>query len=130
MLEEGIVSALTTNSTFTALVGTRIYPVDGVRNQETFPYVTYRNGPSPATEYYCDGKQILHKSIQFDVWAQKYSDARNIANAIDGVLSGYAGTLPDGTRVIFATAVNEIDNFDVDARAKRSIVEYNFQYVE
>lgn len=128
MLEAGLESLLRADTTFAALVGTRIYPVQGPPSNPTYPYVVYQNAPSPATAYTFEGRRLQDKTIQFDVYARTYKEGKVIFAAIEGVLSGFSGLLPDGTRVLFATQVNEMDNFDKDQRSYRSVCEYQIQY--
>jgi hypothetical protein len=66
--------------------------------------------------------------IQIDCYGANGADAILLAKAIDNVLIGYRGTLPDpdSTVVQGVFRINKIDFFDVDARNYRRMLEYIF----
>jgi hypothetical protein len=138
MIEAGIFNLLTTDPTTYALLGTRLYPIQGVPDNPDYPYVTYQD-VAAHSEYTFEPTEERIKRIQFDIWCggidnsvspNNYSVGRAIIIAIRNLLSGYAGTLSDGSRVIFCSRGEELDNFDVDSRSYRSVVEYEFDFSE
>lgn len=129
MLEQGLVALLTANAALTALIGTRLYPVQGPPDNPVFPYITYQD-VTASSEYNLDSTETRKTLIQFDIWGTSYLTGKIIANALRNALSGYQGTLTDGTRVLFARRGNYLDNFDVDSRTYRSIAEWEFTAVE
>lgn len=68
--------------------------------------------------------------MQIDCYGQTGAQAITLAKAIDAVLSGYLGTLPDGTLVQGCFRTNRIDFFDDAARNFRRMLEYQIWYVE
>lgn len=130
MFEAGLFALVTTDPGCSALIATRLYPVQGVPDSPTFPYVTYQNIPSGNTEYAFDAAELDHSRIQFDIWGTQFLAGKTIMGALKTLLSGYQGTLSDGTRVLFTSRLNEMDNFDVDSRSYRSVCEYEFQIDE
>ncbi len=129
MLEDGLVALLNLDATTTALVAGRIYPVQGPPDNAVFPYITYQDAAG-SSEYTFSGAELRTKRIQFDLWGVAYGDGKAMIKALRNVLAGYSGTLSEGTRVLFAARLNEMDNFDVDSRSYRSIAEYEFQISE
>jgi hypothetical protein len=130
MLEQGLVALLTANAGVIALVAARIYPVQGPPDNPTYPYITYQDIPAAPADYAFDGSELDTRRVQFAYWGTAYCDGANIMIAVRNVLSGYSGTLPDGTRVLFAKHLNWLNNFDVDSRSYRSVDEYEFQISE
>ena len=130
MLEDGLVTLLGNDSGVTALVGTRIYPTQGPPDSPTYPYLTYHAIPVAGSGYTLDGAESRHKTLQFEIWDTTFGGGRAVLKALRDLLSGYAGTLDEGTRVLFAARCNEMDNFDVGQRVFRSVCDYEFEFVE
>jgi Protein of unknown function (DUF3168) len=129
VFEQGLVTFLQADSGVSALVGTRIYPVQGPPDKPTYPFITYLNVANSVE--YTFSTENDRRRVQFDLWGTTYSAGRALAAALRNALSGLANTtLGDGTVVIFATRLNYIDNFDVQSRSFRSIAEYEFQISE
>ncbi len=130
MLEDGLFSLLTADSTIHSLIGTRLYPVQGVPDQPMYPYVTYQNVAGGPTEYSFQIAQTKHARIQFDIFGQTFSEGKQVISAISDVLSGFSGVLsdPQTTRIIICEELNTLDNFDVLQRSYRSISEFDFAF--
>ncbi len=134
MFEAGLYSLLTADATVSGLIGTRLFPV--VVNEHDMP--VNPGDPSCAsyqvvagdTTYTLEPKQTTERRVQFDAWAVEYSDAKSIVRAIRNVLSGYSGTLQDGTRVLTSVELNEIDDFGSNFRVWRVMSEYRITFVE
>jgi hypothetical protein len=129
LLEQGLVTLLTGAPGVTELVADRIYPVQGPPDNPTYPFITYLVAAGNS-DYALDGTEARMKRIQFDSWSLSSLTNLQILTALRNVLTGFVGTLPDGTRVLFAARVNEMSDFDNDTKSYRSICEYEFQFVE
>jgi hypothetical protein len=129
MLEQGLFTLLTTDAGVSALIAARFYPIQGVPDNPTFPYVTYQP-VTAGSDYTLEGKEDRRKRIQFDCWALASLDNLNVLTALRNVLTAFVGTLNDGTRVLFTTRENEMANFDNDQKSYRSVCEYEFLFVE
>jgi hypothetical protein len=129
MLEQGLVNLLISDVGVSALIGDRLYPVQGPPDNPVYSYVTYQDvaGSSSKT---MDGAEWDSRRIQFDIWGASYGACKAVAIALRNVLSSFAGTLSDGTRVLSVSRVNYIDHFDSDSRSYRSIAEYQINFVE
>lgn len=68
--------------------------------------------------------------MQVDCYGSSGAQAILLAKAIDRVLSGFLGTLSDGTIVQGCFRTNRIDFFDDSARNWRRMLEYQIWYVE
>ena len=130
MLEQGLVTLLLANAGVSALIGTRIYPVQGPPDNPTYPYITYQDFTAAPSDYAFDSAELVTRRIQFAYWGLAYSDGAGIYLAVRNAISGYVGTLGDGTRVLFAKHLTWMNNFDVDSRSYRSVDEYEFQISE
>jgi hypothetical protein len=129
MLEQGLVALLLANTGVSALVATRIYPVQGPPDNPVYPYATYQD-ITASTDYAFDGSELVTRRIQLAYWGLAYGDGAALMIAMRNALSGYVGTLPEGTRVLFSKHMNWMNNFDVDSRSYRSVDEYEFQISE
>ena len=131
MLEDGLYTALTTTSAITALVGTRIYPVQGPPDQAVYPYIAY-SSIAASSDYSFSNAETRSKRIQFDVFVNSlqgstFGNGRAILKALRNALLALAGTtLSESTRVLDVERLNEIDRFDNDSKSIRSIAEYEF----
>jgi len=112
-LEEALVTLLLADVGFTAVCGERLFPVV-IPQDVALPSVAYQR-ISGAREYALDGRSGLARPrIQFTCVGNRYSDARNAANALREVLSGYRGTV-DGVWIQAAFLENEDDAFTDDS---------------
>lgn len=95
MIEEGIYSLLSTETSITALVVDRVYPVI-MPTGSLYPCLTYSlvGGQSKQT-LTTSGAQ--KRRLQIDCWAKDYLTAALIRETIADFLNGYRGTLSDGT---------------------------------
>ena len=131
MLSEGLVLLIGGDKTVKSLIGLRLYPVAAPPEQSTFPYLTYQT-VADTPEYALDSKQVGLRRIQFDAFGSNYQDSQNVLKALRNVLDAYKGTLSDSdqTKVLVATRIMGIDNFESDSRVYRSLCEYEILYLE
>lgn len=134
MIESGIVALISDDAGIVALIGTRVYAVL-VPETVTYPCLSYQV-VSSVSNYTIDRKEFGQKRIQFDCWANRYSDAEAVKQALRNVLDMYSGTLTDGTRVLGTFREVEIDFFEANSGVSgnpgiyRRLCEYSFQFVE
>lgn len=134
MLSTGLVEFLLTQTAVTSLIaqGNAIQPIPSppeltdTAGNPLFPCVTYQTA-SDVPQYNLNGADgVTNARVVFDCLAPQnpggYLVSKSIALAVKAALSGYQGTLPDGTRVFFAQVVNVTDNFEVDALLSRCSV--------
>jgi hypothetical protein len=129
MIEQGIVELVQADPTVAALC-----PVGGFLSQlpqtATLPSWAYSTISLSRTYPLDNVERLTMRRIQIDVIASTSASVIHLANAIDAVLSGYRGTLPDPD----ATAVQGIftdsmsDFFDTTARNYRRSIDYIVWY--
>ena len=90
----------------------------------TFQQVSYTTGYSPQP----DG--VSKSRMVFDCFGASYADAANLAQAVKAVLSGYNGTLTDGTLVYLIEIVNVADAYVDHSRIYRTSVHAMVMYAE
>lgn len=117
-IEEAIVALLTEDPTLSGLVAKRVYP--GVTPEEgLLPAVSYFR-VSSARDYTMDdtpgsGTTVAFPRFQFDCKSNSFQEARQVAAALDDVLSGYAGTAA-GVEIKGCFARDERDVYDRDTK--------------
>jgi hypothetical protein len=104
--ETELVDHLLDESTFTALVGSRLHPQHAPDSSVT-PYVAYKPIYSD-TEYTQDADASLRYLVQFSIFSLRYSDVIAVRDVLMSLLSGFTGTideplvsLHEGTRLFF-----------------------------
>jgi len=111
MIEEGLYSYLTSQSTITDIVGDRVYPTKLPQTPE-LPCVVFTTlGSYPIARQ--DGKAVLDRTqFQIDCYANTSLDAKLLSKAIRDVLERYVG--PMGTHTVRDTQLLEtgVDDFD------------------
>jgi hypothetical protein len=86
---------------------------------------------SDVADYTLDGSQgLTMRRVQIDCYGASSAARILLAQAIDTVLSGYAGVLtdPDSTRVYGCFRSSMIDFFDPDSRTFRRMIEYEIWF--
>jgi hypothetical protein len=98
MLIDGLVALLNGATLVAAIVEGRIGPVPAPEDLASYPCIVYDD--SYTFEYSMDGETGFHPSrVILECFGIRKMDARALAWAVRGVLSGFAGTLSDGTPV-------------------------------
>lgn len=86
---------------------------------------------SEPTEYTLSGRtDLMPRHLQIDVYAMDAAEAQSLTRAIDNVLSGWRGTLPD-TQMTVVQGIfrdNELDFFDDASRTYRRMLEFFIHY--
>jgi hypothetical protein len=122
-LESGLVLLVQADATVLSLCKTGGYLAQ-VPPNSALPTWTQATISDPV-DYLLSGPDALGmRRIQIDVYGNAPADAVELASAIDKVLSGYAGTLPDGTRVQGCFRDNMLDVFDNEGRSYRRMLDY------
>lgn len=142
MLTSGLVAYLLTQTSVTSLLaqGNAIQPIPvpveltDTSGNPLYPCITYQMA-SDVPEYTLTGTAGMSQArVVLDCLAPLnpggYLVARNIALAVKAALSGFQGTLPDGTRVWFAEVVNVVDLFSPDALLSHSSVHALITYLD
>ena len=89
-IEEVVFDLLSTAQGVRSLVGLRIYPVQTEESAE-FPFVIYQEAENvPALTHDGAGDSDRH-SMDIDVWALDYPEAKRLARAVRKALHGFRG---------------------------------------
>ncbi len=92
-VERGLRALLIADATVSALVGTRIYPLEAP-GEADLPLIVYRRiGSLPARSH--DGAHPPEVRVQLSLYAAHYSELAEIEAAVRGALDGYRGALDD-----------------------------------
>jgi hypothetical protein len=86
---------------------------------------------SEVTDYTLAGRtDLMPRRLQIDVYAMDGAQAQSLARAIDNVLSGWRGTLPDAEATVVQGIFrdNELDFFDEASRTYRRLIEFFVHY--
>jgi hypothetical protein len=122
-LESGLVLLVQADATVLALCKAGGYLAQLPPNS-ALPSWTQQTISEPVDYLLSGPDALVMRRIQIDVYGKDPADAVELAFAIDKVLSGYKGTLPDGTRVQGCFRDNKLDFFDSEARSFRRMLDY------
>lgn len=106
--------ALVNNAGIGAIVSTRVYPIK-LPQKPTYEAITYQRISNTAQN---GSTNIRESRWQIDCWAETYAEAHTLANAVKAGLEEYRNT-----NIKQAYIVNEIDDYDDDAKVYRTIVD-------
>lgn len=129
MIEDGIVQLVQADPTVLAQCSFGGFYLS-LPKGTPLPSWSYQVVSEPA-EYTLVGRtDLTPRRLQIDVYAMNGAQALNLARAIDNVLSGWKGTLPD-TQATLVQGIfrdNEIDFFDDASRTYRRMIEFFVNY--
>lgn len=133
-LVQGLVAYLLEQSAITSVIagGNSIQPIPAPVDADLYPCITYQV-VSDVPGYTLSGQDgVTHARILFSCLASygsgSYTLAHNLALAIKAALSGYSGTLPDGTVVSFTRVTNLTDMYQSDALLSASNISVLITY--
>ena len=90
-IETAIVERLRTSALVNGLVQTRISPWEGGQ-ADVLPRITYFRVSSNREHHMLGSSGFAFANIQIDCWAEKYSTAKDLGEAVRRRLDGYRGT--------------------------------------
>lgn len=128
LIEEGIYSYLSTYAGLTALIGTRIYPLENPQNV-TLPAVCYQLISTPQAQGYTHAGPtgLLIPRFQFDCYAGTSLACRQVAAQVRAAMDGYVGLM--GTVVVaVAQVVSDRAAYEDEPRRFRAGVDVQIQY--
>ena len=132
MIEQGIVKLIQSGPAVIALTAGRGGTMAELLKDETLPSWSYRV-VSQVSEYTLTQRpSLVMKRFQIDAYGATGGQAVDLAHAIDGVLSGYHGTLTDvdSTVVNVILQTDEMDFFDDARRSWRKMLEYEVYFFQ
>lgn len=112
---------LSTQSSLTAKVSTRIYPNVATDISNDDDYVVF-SIVSDVPEYTLDGNtQQSEKRLQISVWSKKYLTAHTIKAIIDGLIDNW--TTVDRT-IVNTKVINSVDRYEKETMLHGVISDY------
>lgn len=129
MIEDGIVQLVQTDPTVAAQCTFGGFWLS-LPKGTPLPSWSYQVISEP-TEYTLRGRtDLMPRHLQIDVFAMEGAQALSLARAIDNVLSGWKGTLPDAQATVVQGIFrdNELDFFDDASRTYRRMIEFFINY--
>lgn len=107
--EAAIRNALIQDTATAALVGTRIYPVLAPASA-ALPFITYRRTSVRREQTLSGPMGVVTTSVDLDIFAATYEDARNLSDLCRKALDGWGGNF-DNTEVKNVSLESESDGF-------------------
>jgi Protein of unknown function (DUF3168) len=131
-LEQDIHAQLQIITPLTAIVGSNIYPVALPKSVSATaqPWMTYQTVSRIALYHLGGDSNLAKKRIALNIWSVNYADVVNAAKAIWSSLSGFQGSLPNGTVVRLIEIANSSDSFEETALMYRAMVQLTVTYIE
>jgi len=130
MLVEGLVALLNADSEVTTICGDRIMPIPAPDDLSQYPCVTYQVASGTTSYTFTNPTGVVDSRVVFTCIAADYGNAKTLARALMQALSGYRGTLQDGTLVYFTEIANVQDGFDDGSRLSTTAVHALVTYLE
>jgi hypothetical protein len=107
--EKVLRNALVTNTSVTAIVSTRIYPVLAPASA-ALPFITYRRAGVSRSQSLAGPIGLPTVNLEVEVYDTTYNGARELADVCRVALDGYGGTF-DTVTVANTSLENEVDGF-------------------
>jgi hypothetical protein len=129
MIEATLFTLLTANAGVTALVGTRVYPVQ-LPQAPTTPAVSYQLISEHREGSFAGPSGLPGTLIQVDSWSDTYLGVKTLATAVRLALDGYQGTPAGGDRIQASILENQSDIFEPDVKLFRVLQEFRLWWDE
>lgn len=113
-LDTTLYGILSSASTITAIVGTRISPVFDETPGETRDRLIYQQ-ISCRRDYDCNGQGPAHGMYQITAWSSTHAGADTLAEAVRVLLSGYK----TGVMAVFVRDSGDVPSLDTDESARQ-----------
>jgi hypothetical protein len=127
-IEEALVHKLTTTSTITTLIGTRIYPLVFPAGA-TMPCLVYQRISTPRIHTHEGASGLAQPRFQLTCWSATYGGAKALANAVREALDGFKGSI-QGVQVGATFIQNELDQREADTKLYSVIQDYTISHQE
>lgn len=127
MIEAGICSLLAGLPSITAIVGTRIYPVE-LPEGSALPAITYLY-PGGSSEPTLNTTGYQRQRLEINCWAERYLGAVTLRAAVRAALEGTRAVLSDGTDLQDIEYLQPIDfPLETAARQYRCAIEFYLHF--
>ena len=116
-VNNAIYTLLTSNTGFTAVVSTRVYPIIAP-NDTPMPFVVINRDFTP--QYTRDGACINESNIEITILSTNYDQSVQIALLIDGILNSYQGIVCN-IHIVDCRLINSTEEYSNDAFIQKLI---------
>ena len=128
MIEKGVYSRLSTDSTLTAIVGTKIF-AGRIEQEVSPPFVMFWRVSGSRPDSLTGHNGMTRANIQVDCFATTYGQIKAINDAVRLRLDGFKGTM--GTEEAKACRMTgEREYYDQEAELFISSLDFSIWYVE
>jgi len=107
MIEQALYTLITSDSTIAALIGTRLFPAQIPQGQQ-LPAVVYLQDIGKRIHTMAGAVGLVNSEYTITCYAESYSKARELSEAIRKHLIGYSGTV-DGVVIDTILLIDEVD---------------------
>jgi hypothetical protein len=125
-IETALFGYLSTYAGLTALVGTRVYPLN-LPPKPTLPAVTYQKVSGARIRTMGNTNLGGRPRFQLTAWADTYAGAKDVAAQLQAALEGYNGVM-GGVTVRMAEQGNELDDRDPETGRYLTILDFTIIY--
>jgi hypothetical protein len=130
MIETAMVPLILAQAPVTDIIGDALQPIPAPEDLAGYPCITYQTASYKADYHATGNSGWAQKRIVYNCWASSYLQAITLQEALRSALTGYSGTLSDGTQVYFIEIVNGENYFESDSRLYRATLHALIQYAE
>ena len=127
-IKEAIYSALTGESTISALVSTRVYP-SRLPQKPSYPAIVFSKIDTDRHIAHDGPGDLAHPRFQFDCYAQTDAAAENLSNVLRTYINGFRGTF-GGLAVHGIIFIDELDDYGSVADVSRVSSDYRIAHKE
>ena len=127
-IEEGLYDYLSSDVGVSALLSSRIYPGTLPQNW-TAPAISYQRISGERNRILSGPDDRATPRIQIDCWADSYSGARALAEAVRSAIDGYAG-LMGTTQVGSVVLESDTDFYEPDTNVYHVSMDFWISHIE
>jgi hypothetical protein len=130
VIETALVPFILAQAPITAIIGNALQPIPAPEDLTGYPCITYQLA-SYTGDYTSTGTSgWAQKRIVYNCWGTSYLQAHQLFEALRTALSGYMGTLSDGTQIFLIEVANGEDYYESGSRLWRATLHALIQYAE
>ena len=122
-LEEGLKSALTSDSTVNGLVSGRIYPEIAPENA-AYPRITYERASTLPYQVLERVDEFTMVVMQVDCWDESYSGVKALANAVKGAIHGVRVLGSQAVHHCYMLSMQDLSTIDGEREDRRISMDF------
>ena len=117
-LETGLYTALTSDSTVSGLVGSRIYP-EIMPQGVTYPAISYQRISTVRTVMLSGVDDFTQVRVMIDCWDDSYSGAKALASAVKSAIDGVTVLGAQSIQHCMMDSMTDLSQIDGDREDRR-----------